>query len=201
MWKIENNGKFKAADINKKALEMVIKELKGLGQFIKEVKKKFPSLVHWRVPGCNSAAPLQKDFGIIVKTLLGTAKNTPVIINAQVGLSKATTGCVAAWLFKNGQISVSFEGLVETVPRINAAILKTDNCQKVVSPDMGKTIVKCCKNCLSVFKKSVNYPGRHADNFLQTAPMMIANYVPPGQEGQPSHVSQVNGEYDFHAKK
>merc|ERR1712154_490263 len=53
--------------------------------------------------------------------------NTPVIVNDQVGLSRATTGCVIACLFKEFQISASFEGLVETVPGVNASLLKTDN--------------------------------------------------------------------------
>merc|ERR1712045_268975 len=66
-------------------------------------------------------------MGIICKTLVGTTINTPVIVNDQVGLSRATTGCVAACLFKEFQISASFEGLVETVPGVNAALLKTDN--------------------------------------------------------------------------
>merc|ERR1712224_828265 len=83
-------------------------------------------LVHWRVPVCNSAAPLETDFDIMVKTLVGTAINTPVIVNDQVGLSRATTGCVIACLFKEFQISASFEGLIETVPGINASLLKTD---------------------------------------------------------------------------
>merc|ERR1712224_894790 len=84
-------------------------------------------LVHWRVPVCNSAAPLETDFDIMVNTLVGTSINTPVIINDQVGLSRATSACVVACLFKEFQISASFEGLVETVPGVNAALLKTDN--------------------------------------------------------------------------
>merc|ERR1712112_714123 len=44
----------------------------------------------------------------------------------QVGLSRATTGCVMSCLFKEFQISASFEGLVETVPGVNASLLKTD---------------------------------------------------------------------------
>merc|ERR1711915_834882 len=126
MRKNDNGGKLKAVDINKKELEIEVKELKSLSQVIAGLKEKFPGLVHWRVPVCNSAAPLETDFDIIVKTLLGTAINTPVIVNGQVGLSRATTGCVIACLFKEFQISASFEGLVETVPGVNAALLKTD---------------------------------------------------------------------------
>merc|ERR1712147_175859 len=120
-------GKLKVVDVNKKESEIEVKELKSLSQVIEGLKEKFPGLIHWRVPVCNSASPLETDFDIICKTLVGTAINTPVIVNDQVGLSRATTGCVAACLFKEFQISASFEGLVETVPGVNAALLKTDN--------------------------------------------------------------------------
>merc|ERR1719495_580398 len=79
-----------------------------------------------RIPVCNSAAPLETDFDILVKTLIGSNINTPVIVNDQVGLSRATTGCVAACLFKEFQISASFEGLVETVPGVNLDLLRMD---------------------------------------------------------------------------
>merc|ERR1712224_405151 len=117
-------GKLKVVDVNKKESEI---EVKSLSQVIEGLKEKFPGLIHWRVPVCNSASPLETDFDIICKTLVGTTINTPVIVNDQVGLSRATTGCVAACLFKEFQISASFEGLVETVPGVNAALLKTDN--------------------------------------------------------------------------
>merc|ERR1712119_22893 len=132
MRKNDNGGKLKAVDINKKALEIEVKELKSLSEVIEGLKDKFPGLVHWRVPVCNSAAPLESDFDIICQTLVGTAINTPVIVNDQVGLSRATTGCVIACLFKELQISASFEGLVETVPGVNAALLKT---KYVMNPD------------------------------------------------------------------
>merc|ERR1712147_131284 len=106
--------------------EIEVKELKSLSQVIEGLKEKFPGLIHWRVPVCNSASPLETDFDIICKTLVGTTINTPVIVNDQVGLSRATTGCVAACLFKEFQISASFEGLVETVPGVNLDLLKMD---------------------------------------------------------------------------
>merc|ERR1712117_670809 len=120
-------GKLKVVDINKKESELEVKELRSLSQTIEKVKEKYPGLVHWRVPVCNSAAPLETDFDIICNTLIGTSINTPVIINDQVGLSRATTACVVACLFKEFQISASYEGLVETVPGVNLNILKTDN--------------------------------------------------------------------------
>merc|ERR1712243_207979 len=124
--KTENGGKLKVVDINKKESEIEVKKMKSLSQVIEGLKKKYPGLVHWRVPVCNSAAPLETDFDVICETLVGTAINTPVIVNDQVGLSRATTGCVIACLFKEFRISASFEGLVETVPGVDANLLKTD---------------------------------------------------------------------------
>merc|ERR1719191_2137687 len=88
-----------------------------------------------RVPVCNSAAPNEADFDIICNTLVGSAITTPVIINDQVGLSRATTGCVIACLFKEFQITSSFEGLVETVPGMNLNLLKMDTYKMDMSKD------------------------------------------------------------------
>merc|ERR1712066_1063243 len=121
-----NGGKLKVVDVNKKESEIEVKELKSLSATIEGLKEKYPGLVHWRVPVCNSASPLESDYDIMVKTLIGTTINTPVIVNDQVGLSRATTGCVIACLFKEFQISASFEGLVETVPGVTPTLLKTD---------------------------------------------------------------------------
>jgi hypothetical protein len=122
----ENAGKLKVVDINKKESEVEVKDLKSLSEAMEAAKADFPGLVHWRVPVCNSAAPLETDFDIICNTLVGTSINTPVIVNDQVGLSRAVTGCVIACLFKEFQINASFEGLVETVPGVNLDLLKMD---------------------------------------------------------------------------
>jgi len=122
----ENGGKLKFVDINKAEKEVEVKEMKTLSEVIEGAKAKFPGLVHMRVPVCNSAAPLENDFDIMCETLTGTSINTPIIINDQVGLSRATTGCVIACLFKEFQINASFEGLVETVPGVNLDLLKMD---------------------------------------------------------------------------
>jgi len=129
----ENGGKIKAVDINKKDLDLEVKQIKSLSQVIEDLKEKFPGLVHMRVPVCNSAAPQEADFDIICNTLVGSSVNTPIIVNDQVGLSRATTGCVAACLFKEFQLSASYEGLVETVPGVNLELLKMDTYQ--MSPD------------------------------------------------------------------
>jgi len=122
----ENDGKLKYVDINKTELSVEVKELKSLSEVMEEAKADFPGLVHMRVPICNSASPLETDFDIICATLVGSSINTPVIVNDQVGLSRATTGCVIACLFKEFQINASFEGLVETVPGMNLDLLKMD---------------------------------------------------------------------------
>merc|ERR1711950_124151 len=123
----ENGGKLKYLTISKEEKEVEVKDLKTLSEVIEGLKADFPGLVHMRVPVCNSAAPNEADFDIICNTLVGTSINTPIIVNDQVGLSRATTGCVIACLFKEFQINASFEGLVETVPGVNASLLKTDN--------------------------------------------------------------------------
>merc|ERR1739845_163150 len=90
------------------------------------LKEKYPGLVHNRVPVCNSAAPLEPDFDTICNALCGTNVNAPVIVNCQVGLSRSTTGCAAACLFREFQLSASFQGLVETVPGVNLEVLRMD---------------------------------------------------------------------------
>merc|ERR1711899_7974 len=122
----DNGGKLKYVDINKQEKEVEVKEMKTLSEVIEGAKAKFPGLVHMRVPVCNSAAPLENDFDIMCETLTGTSINTPIIVNDQVGLSRATTGSVIACLFKELQINASFEGLVETVPGVNLDLLKMD---------------------------------------------------------------------------
>merc|ERR1712227_114874 len=122
----ENGGKLKYVTISKEEKEVEVKELTTLSEAMEAAKADFPGLVHWRVPVCNSASPLETDFDIICNTLVGTSINTPVIVNDQVGLSRATTGCVIACLFKEFQINASFEGLVETVPGMNLDLLKMD---------------------------------------------------------------------------
>merc|ERR1712226_741699 len=122
----ENDGKLKYVDISKKEQEVEVKDLKTLEMVIEGLKEAFPGLVHLRVPVCNSAAPNIADFDTICENLVGTSINTPIIINDQVGLSRATTACVIACLFKEFQINASFEGLVETVPGVNLDLLKMD---------------------------------------------------------------------------
>jgi len=69
---------------------------------------------------------LEADFDTLCNALIGTNVNCPVIVNCQVGLSRSTTGCVSACLFREFQLSASYEGLIETVPGINLEVLRMD---------------------------------------------------------------------------
>jgi len=121
------DGKLKIVDVGKNEKEVEVKELKTLHAVMEVVKEKYPGLTHNRIPVCNSAAPLEADFDTIVNALLGTNVNAPIIVNCQVGLSRSTTGCVSACLFREFQLSASYEGLVETVPGVNQQVLRMDN--------------------------------------------------------------------------
>jgi len=130
-----NDGKLKFVDVNKKESEVEAKEIVSLHDVIEKVKEKFPGLSHNRIPVCNSAAPLEADFDTLCGALEGTLITTPVIVSDQVGLSRATTGCVAACLFREFQIAAGFEGLVETVPGVNPSLLKMDRYTMDASKD------------------------------------------------------------------
>merc|ERR1712174_2786 len=124
----KDGGKIKVVDVNKKESEVEVKELTTLSKVIEDLKATFPGLTHNRIPVCNSAPP-EPDFDTLCNALLGTNVNAPVIVNCQVGLSRSTTGCVAACLFREFQLSASYEGLVETVPGVNLEVLRMDNYQ------------------------------------------------------------------------
>merc|ERR1712158_317186 len=130
-----NGGKLKVIDVSKKESEVEVKDIKTLGAVMQAAKEKFPGLTYIRVPVCNSAAPNEDDFDTICQALVGSNINTPVIINDQVGLSRATTGCTISCLFKEFQINASFEGLVETVPGVNLDLLKMDRYKMDPSKD------------------------------------------------------------------
>jgi len=122
----DNGGKLKYVDINKVEKEIEAKEIKTLTAVYEAAKEKFPALFTLSLPVYNSAAPLHKDFDAVVQALVGSAINCPVIVNDQVGLSRATTGAVIACLFKDFQINASFQGLTQTVAGVSDQVLKMD---------------------------------------------------------------------------
>merc|ERR1711922_1177 len=131
----KEGGKIKVVDVNKKESGVEVKELVTLSKVIEGLKATFPGLTHNRIPVCNSATPLEPDFDTLCNALLGTNVNAPVIVNCQVGLSRSTTGCVAACLFREFQLSASYEGLVETVPGVNLEVLRMDRHKMDMSKD------------------------------------------------------------------
>jgi len=122
-----NEGKLKYFDVNKKEHEVEPKEIMTLSKVVEGLKEQYPGFTHNRIPINNSASPLESDFDTICNAILGTPVNCPIIVNCQVGLSRSTTGCVAACLFREFQLTASYEGLVETVPGVNLALLRMDN--------------------------------------------------------------------------
>jgi len=130
-----NGGKLKYQDCLKTELEVEAKEIKAMKTVIDNLKSKFPGLVLNRVPVCNSGSPKDAEFDLITGALEGTKFNAPVIINCQVGLARATTGCVIACLFREFQVSSSFSGLINTVPGLNLNLLKMDTYEMDMEKD------------------------------------------------------------------
>merc|ERR1712106_703947 len=130
-----NGGKLKYQDCLKTELEVEAKEIKAMKTVIDNLKSKFPGLVLNRVPVCNSGSPKDGEFDLITGALEGTKFNAPVIINCQVGLARATTGCVIACLFREFQVSSSFSGLINTVPGLNLNLLKMDTYEMDMEKD------------------------------------------------------------------
>jgi len=149
----ENGGKLKVVDINKAEKEIDVKKIETLSSVIETLKVKYPGLVHMRIPICNSAAPLETDFDILCNNLIGSSINTPIIVNDQVGLSRATTGCVASCLFKEFQISASFDALLTTVPGVNHELLKMDRYQIDMTKDaLFRGEFECVKELVATLK-------------------------------------------------
>merc|ERR1719319_1495363 len=119
-------GKVQYLDVHKAELEVECKELVSLGAVVKQLQKTYPGLRHVRVPVCNSGSPNPADFDRMAAAMTGSNFASPTIINCQAGLSRATTGQVAACLFREMQVGSSFSGLVNTVPGLNLDLLKMD---------------------------------------------------------------------------
>merc|ERR1719347_2439615 len=168
------DGKLKVVDVSKKESELEVKELITLSKVMEGLKEKYPGLTHNRIPVCNSAAPLEPDFDTICNALSGTNVNTPVIVNCQVGLSRSTTGCVCACLFREFQLSASYQGLVETVPGVNLEVLRMD---KYGPPPKG-TGIKQLRENIAESKLSYEIMDDAAQAFLKTKIMdNIQKYV------------------------
>lgn len=122
----ENGGKIKYMDVHKSELEVECKEIISLGGVIKQLQKTYTGLKHVRIPVCNSGSPKHEDFDLLCTALSGSKFAAPVVVNCQAGLSRSTTGQVAACLFREMQVGSSFSGLVNTVPGLNLDLLRMD---------------------------------------------------------------------------
>merc|ERR1712088_93008 len=76
--KMKDNGdKLKYVDVNKQEAEVEVKSIVPLHDVVEGLKEKFPGLVHMRIPICNSASPLEKDFDTLCDTLY--VQGVPVV--------------------------------------------------------------------------------------------------------------------------
>merc|ERR1712172_60379 len=164
-----NDNKVKVLDVNKQEKEIEVKTIVTLQESIAALLEKFPGLVHIRVPICNSASPNEVDFDTITAAMVGSSINTPIILNDQVGLSRATTGSVAACLFKEFQINASFEGLVSILPDGEAA---KRECDKVIDKNgpakSGGTGIKQLRENIAESKLSYEIMDDAAQVFLKS---------------------------------
>merc|ERR1712114_78662 len=165
-----SDGKMKVVDVNKVEKVVEVKTVVTLQEVVEKLEEKFPGLIHIRIPICNSASPNHADFDTICAAMVGSCINTPIIINDQVGLSRATTGCVAACLFKEFQISASFEGLVETVPGMDLNLLKMDrySIDKNGPAKTGGTGIKQLRENIAESKLSYEIMDDAAQVFLKS---------------------------------
>merc|ERR1712203_1293390 len=88
-----------------------------------DVQKKYPGLVHVRIPMQHGAAPKESDFDTFISSLVGSKFNTPVIINDHLGDNRATTGAIIACIFKEFQVGSCYDGLVASIPGVNQEVL------------------------------------------------------------------------------
>ena len=119
----ENEGKLKYFDVNSEEREVELKECKTLAGVVEDVQKKYPGLVHVRIPMQHGAAPRESDFDTFINSLVGSKFNTPVIINDHLGDNRATTGAIIACIFKEFQVGSCYDGLVASIPGVNQEVL------------------------------------------------------------------------------
>merc|ERR1712172_484086 len=154
-----NDNKVKVLDVNKQEKEIEVKTIVTLQESIAALLEKFPGLVHIREPICNSASPNEVDFDTITAAMVGSSINTPIILNDQVGLSRATTGSVAACLFKE---------LVSILPDGEAA---KRECDKVIDKNgpakSGGTGIKQLRENIAESKLSYEIMDDAAQVFLK----------------------------------
>jgi len=118
-----NEGNLEFRNVFSVESEVELKECKTQSAVFEDVKKKYPGLVYVRIPLQQCAAPTEEDFDAFIKGMLGSDFNTPIIINDQLGDSRAATGAIIACIFKEFQVSSCYDGLVASIPGVNQEVL------------------------------------------------------------------------------
>merc|ERR1712051_1074467 len=131
-----NGGKLKYQTCTKAQEEVGAEEILSQKKVVDGLKSKYPGLKFLRIPVCNSGSPNDADYDLIISALTGTKFNAPVIINCQVGLSRSTTGCVIACLFREIQVSATFTEVVCTIPGLDMSLLKMDRYEMDMEKDV-----------------------------------------------------------------
>merc|ERR1712177_133121 len=153
----------KVVDVNKVEKVVEVKTVVTLQEVVEKLKEKFPGLIHIRIPICNSASPNHADFDTICAAMVGSCINTPIIINDQVGLSRATTGCVAACLF---------EVIKELVASLTDGEAAKRECDKVIDKNgpakTGGTGIKQLRENIAESKLSYEIMDDAAQVFLKS---------------------------------
>jgi len=119
----DNEGKLRYLNVDSEEKETEVKSLVSCGDIMEDIKKKYTGLVYLRLPMQHGAAPKEADFDTFLSTLIGTGFNTPVIINDHIGDNRATTGGILACIFKEFQVSASYDGLVASIPGVDQSVL------------------------------------------------------------------------------
>jgi len=162
----DNDGFLKLLNVDENEKEVDVKEIKTLASVMEGVKEKFPGLVYIRVPLSHGAAPKESDFDAIVKNLVGTGFNTPVIINDHIGDARATTAGVIACIFKEFQVSACYDGLINTIPGVDKDVLKMDKCKIDLSKDpMIRGEFNVTKKLLEILQGS-EYAKKELDKII-----------------------------------
>jgi len=131
----------------------------------KDLKEKFPGLIFVRAPMSHGSSK-ETDFDLITSTLVGTGFNTPVIVSDHLGDARATTGCVIACIFKEFQISASYDGLIASIPEVNDDVLKMDNYKVDLSKDPMARGEFNVVNTLLKTDKRAEYAKKECDKII-----------------------------------
>merc|ERR1712002_850302 len=159
----ENAGKLKYVDINKKELEIEVKDLQSLSEVMEGLKEDYPNLLHMRVPVCNSAAPLKTDFDIICETLVETVPGVNLDL---LKMDKYTMDQSKDALFRG-----EFPVVLELIGKLKDGLGAKNECDKVIdkngTPKTGGNGIKQLRENIAESKLSYKIMDDAAQAFLK----------------------------------